>query len=171
MYWYWRKQGIAVESSPHKCYITADCYIYMAWFRQSKGAIYRCKCLSLLPGLLSFTLTLQIKRNVLWLSTHIFVFQLPKTLLFYLTLKSATCPEVNLNANTAWGETLQNVNCSSAVDLLIILPRGILLWAMSPWLVRSWELLLQIRKTKYIVIVDHLRKPLGIEAVDYWLRL
>lgn len=70
-------------------------------------------------------MTLQIKRNVLRLSTHIFLFQLPRRLLFCLTLKSVTCPEVNLNANTAWGETLQNVNCSSAVDLLIMLPCGI----------------------------------------------
>lgn len=44
------------------------------------------------------------------------------------------------NANTARGETLRNVNCSTAVDLLIILPCGILLWATSPRFVRcDWR--------------------------------
>lgn len=41
---------------------------------------------------------------------------------FNFTLESMTCPVVTPNANTARGETLQNVNCSSAIDLLIVLP-------------------------------------------------
>lgn len=159
-------------------------YIYISLFRKLKGTFIDVNVCLCCQSFWIYTLTVEIKWSGSPLSTNLFTLQRPikkhpfhlfrthYSALHYircfssrLTLKSVSCPEVNPNAITASGETVGNVNCYSAVDLLIMLPSRISLWGMSPWFVRSRGVVLADLKTKNIMIVDHLQQPLRAKVM------